>query len=139
MVADSGVLLASVCSVKDYGSRKYIGLDTGYNHFPRCFLYGAWHKITNLSRETEKKAQYDVTGYLCQSGDVFCRERKMSETHVGDVLCISDVGAYGYSMSSNFNLRVRPAELMLLSDNTIKEIRRAETVDDLLRTCSFEF
>ncbi|AUH01414.1 diaminopimelate decarboxylase [Prodigiosinella confusarubida] len=138
LVADIATLVAKVCSVKDYGSRKYIGLDTGYNHFPRCFYYNAWHEIENITSTQEKTESYDITGYLCQSGDIFCRERCLPRTYVDDIICINDVGAYGYSMSSNFNLRTKPAEVMIDEKQNIHLIRRKETIDDLLTTCLFE-
>jgi len=138
IVADSAVLLSKVCSVKNYETRNYIGLDTGYNHFPRCFYYNAWHEIVNISTSEEETKLYDVTGYLCQSGDIFARERELPLTVTGDLLCIKDVGAYGFSMSSNFNLRTRPAEVMLTLDDNLSVIRRAETLDDILLTCHLD-
>lgn len=138
IIADAGSLVTRVCSVKNVYSKKYIGLDTGYNHFPRCFYYNAWHEIYNLSNLANEKELYDITGYLCQSGDVFARQRPLAKTMVGDLLCISDVGAYGYSMSSNFNLRTKPAEYILKEDGSIKMIRRAESFDDILSTCKLD-
>ncbi|WP_157825340.1 diaminopimelate decarboxylase [Rahnella sp. AA] len=138
IVADSAVLLTRVCSVKNNEMRSYIGLDTGYNHFPRCFYYNAWHDITNLSSCHHTLKTYDIAGYLCQSGDMFARERQLPETCVGDLLCIKDVGAYGFSMSSNFNLRCKPAELMITCEHKIKLIRRAEKLNDILSTCNMD-
>lgn len=135
IVAGSGMLVSRVCSVKHTSTRKFIGLNTGYNHFPRCFYYDAWHHIENISANNTESDVYDVTGYLCQSGDVFARKRTLAKTVVGDLICINDVGAYGYAMSSNFNSRVRPAEYLLKSNGDIKLIRRPENVDDILSTC----
>lgn len=135
IVAGSGMLISRVCSVKHTPSRNFIGLDTGYNHFPRCFYYDAWHDIQNISNNNTESNVYDVTGYLCQSGDVFARQRVLSRTEVGDLICIKDVGAYGYAMSSNFNSRVRPAEFLLKRNGEIKLIRRSENIDDIISTC----
>nr|WP_113869315.1 diaminopimelate decarboxylase [Brenneria salicis]NMN90401.1 diaminopimelate decarboxylase [Brenneria salicis ATCC 15712 = DSM 30166]RBP57853.1 diaminopimelate decarboxylase [Brenneria salicis ATCC 15712 = DSM 30166]RLM28908.1 diaminopimelate decarboxylase [Brenneria salicis ATCC 15712 = DSM 30166] len=134
-VADSGKLIATVCSVKKLPHRNYIGLDTGYNHFPRCFYYNAWHDIENITSPYQETESYDVVGNLCQSGDVFARDRALTKTQKGDLLSINDVGAYGYSMSSNFNLRQRPAEYIIRRDGSYKTIRRAENFDDIYSTC----
>lgn len=138
VIANAGSLVTQVCSVKNVYSKKYVGLDTGYNHFPRCFYYNAWHDIYNLSSQNQETEIYDITGYLCQSGDVFARQRPLAKTTVGDFICIKDVGAYGYSMSSNFNLRTKPAEYLLKEDGAIKIIRRAENFDDILSTCELD-
>lgn len=131
-------MVSQVCSVKEVNAIKYIGLNTGYNHFPRCFYYNAWHEIENISKPDAEKVLYDITGYLCQSGDVFARQRYLAESTVGDFICIKDVGAYGYAMSSNFNLRARPAEYLLMENDSIKMIRRAETFEDVLSTCNMD-
>lgn len=138
LVAGSGMLISRVCSLKNTHSRNFIGLDTGYNHFPRCFYYDAWHDIENISKKDGEKVVYDITGYLCQSGDVFARQRPLTKSEVGDLLCIKDVGAYGYAMSSNFNSRVRPAEYLLKENGDIKLIRRSENFDDIISTFILE-
>ncbi|MNG73005.1 diaminopimelate decarboxylase [Serratia inhibens] len=135
VVAGAGMLISRVCSVKHTSSRNFIGLDTGHNHFPRCFYYDAWHDIENMSAGQQKKMVYDIAGNLCQSGDIFARQRTLPETEVGDLICIKDTGAYGFSMSSNFNSRVRPAEYLLKKNGEIKVIRRAENFDDIISTC----
>ncbi|SFN56383.1 diaminopimelate decarboxylase [Xenorhabdus japonica] len=138
-VANAGKLVAKVCSLKSFGNRNFMGLNTGYNHFPRCFYYNAWHHIENISAKEKHIEQYDiekydVVGNLCQSGDVFTRERPLPKTKKGDLICINDVGAYGYSMSSNFNLRRRPAEYIQDKSGSIIQIRRAENFEDLFST-----
>ncbi|EBJ5652463.1 diaminopimelate decarboxylase [Salmonella enterica] len=135
VVAGSGMLFSRVTSVKTTASRNFIGLDTGYNHFPRCFYYDAWHDIENVSADQYEKKAYDITGYLCQSGDIFARQRMLPETKVGDLICIKDVGAYGFSMSSQFNSRVRPAEYLVKINGEIKIIRRGENFEDIISTC----
>lgn len=135
VVAGAGLLISRVCSVKQTASRKFIGLDTGYNHFPRCFYYDAWHDIENMSAGKKMQTIYDITGNLCQSGDIFARQRSLPLTNVGDLICIKDTGAYGFSMSSNFNSRARPAEYLLRKNGEIDIIRRAEIFDDIISTC----
>ncbi|MGC0880369.1 diaminopimelate decarboxylase [Pantoea agglomerans] len=135
MVAGAGILISRVTSVKRTSSRNFIGLDTGHNHFPRCFLYDAWHDIENMSASQTAQETYDIAGYLCQSGDIFARQRTLPLTNVGDLMCIKDTGAYGFSMSSNFNSRVRPPEYLLRKNGDITLIRRAETFNDIISTC----
>ena len=131
VVAGSGVLLCTVTSSKTQGARKYITVDSGFNHLARPFLYGAYHQIDNISAsENAKTIVCDIVGNLCQSGDVFARDREIHEAKVGDLLCIRDVGAYGYSMASNYNSRPRPAEVAISNEGLIL-IRNRETFEEL--------
>jgi diaminopimelate decarboxylase len=81
---------------------------------------------------------YDVTGSLCENNDKFAIDRKLPPVAVGDYLAIHETGAHGYSMGFNYNGKLRHAELLLRPDGTVKRIRRAETVDDLLRTIELD-
>lgn len=132
LVADTGVLLSKVCSLKKVYDKEYLTLNTGYNHFARCFYYNSWHFIENITSNSKIYCDYDVVGYLCQSGDVFARGRRLPKTSKGDIMCIHDTGAYGYSMSSNFNLKPRPAEYIVRSSGEVEMIRRAEGFDDIM-------
>lgn len=133
LVAGSGVLLTRVNTVKKTQHRIFIGTDTGFNHLIRPILYGAHHEIVVANKAGwEKTQKVDVCGNICESGDFFARNRIMPEIDEGDLLAIMDVGAYGFSMSSNYNFRPRPAEV-LVSSNKVKIIRRRETVEDMLR------
>ncbi|EAO8183609.1 diaminopimelate decarboxylase [Salmonella enterica subsp. enterica serovar Newport] len=134
IVANTGVLISEVSSVKNHPTRNFIGLNTGYNHFPRCFYYGAWHNILNITSKDEAFIKYDIVGNLCQSGDIFARDRLLSKTYVGDLICIMDVGAYGFSMSSNFNSRVKPGEFLIEVNGNVKMIRRPEKFEDIVST-----
>lgn len=134
IVANSGVLVSKVSSVKYHPTRNFIGLDTGYNHFARCFYYGAWHDILNLTGSEDTLETYDIVGNLCQSGDVFAKDRVMPKCRAGDLLCIMDVGAYGFSMSSGFNSRVKPGEYLVEDDGSVRMIRRPEKFEDIVST-----
>ncbi|EBC4096407.1 diaminopimelate decarboxylase [Salmonella enterica] len=134
IVANTGVLISKVSSVKYHPTRNFIGLNTGYNHFPRCFYYGAWHNILNLTSKDDSFIKYDIVGHLCQSGDIFARDRFLPKTYVGDLVCIMDVGAYGFSMSSGFNSRVKPGEYLLEENGNVKMIRRPEKFEDIVST-----
>lgn len=132
-VATAGKLLSTVNSIKKTGDRTYLGINTGYNHFARCFLYEAYHEITNLSKKDSIGVSqlYDVAGYLCQSGDIFARDRRLPLSLPGDVICIHDVGAYGFAMSSNFNSRLKLAEV-LFENGECRLIRERESLQDIL-------
>ncbi|PUA31814.1 MAG: diaminopimelate decarboxylase [Zestosphaera tikiterensis] len=137
LVGNAGVLLTKVVDVKVFedGSLKkvFVGTDTGMNHLIRPALYDSYHEVIPASKaNVERKLLADVVGNICESGDVIARDRLLPELREGDILAIMDVGAYGYSMSSNYNLRPRPAEVMVYRDE-VKLIRRRETFEDLIR------
>lgn len=110
MVAESGVLLATVTQVKGKGAVQYVGVSTGMNSLIRPALYGAYHEIANLSRWGEPAGEVvNVVGPICESGDRLGNERLLPPCREGDVLAIGNAGAYGYVMSSRYNLR-EPAQ-----------------------------
>ena len=139
LVADSGVLLTTVTDIKTTPKYAFAGVDSGFNHLIRPMAYGSYHTIVNASNLHGPKKSVIVAGYLCESGDVFTRTeegsepREMAEPKPGDVLAILTAGAYGFAMSSQYNSRLRPAEVMALS-GVATLIRRRETFDDLLST-----
>ena len=92
----------------------------------------AHHHILNSGALNNKPKKYDVYGPLCESGDLFARDREISEVKEGDVLAIMNAGAYGFSMSSNYNSRPRPAEVIVLAGES-RLVRRRETLEDLLK------
>ena len=100
-------------------------------------LYDSWHDV-EIYREgkpvTEGEREvYSVVGNICESGDIVAKDRELPVTHEHDVVCILDAGAYGFSMSSNYNNRLRPAEVLIHSDGSDSLIRRRETLEDLMR------
>jgi diaminopimelate decarboxylase len=139
IVAEAGILLTTVCDIKETPLYKFVGVDSGFNHLIRPMAYGSYHRIINASNVEDEKEEVVVAGYLCESGDLFTRneegpeKRAISKVDVGNILAIMDAGAYGYSMSSNYNLRPRPAEVMV-SNGIARLIRRRETLKDLLST-----
>jgi diaminopimelate decarboxylase len=100
------------------------------NHLIRPMLYDAYHDIVNVSNPDGKQRIYTVVGYICET-DTFGWDRKLSEVHEGDILCFRNAGAYGFTMSSNYNARVRPAEVMIYQ-GVPHLIRKRETLDDML-------
>ena len=115
LVAEAGVLLVNVTTLKENDGRHIVGVDSGMNHLIRPMMYGAYHHIVNLSSEGNQ-VMYDVCGNICESGDRFAEDRMLSCVGEGNVLAIECVGAYGYSMGSLYNLRSMPAEVFVQGD-----------------------
>ncbi|MDQ3015569.1 MAG: diaminopimelate decarboxylase [Bacteroidota bacterium] len=132
LVSEAGVLLMQVTGLRETEYSRMIYVQSGFNHFLRPMNYGAYHHIINISNPNGELKEYDVVGYLCET-DTFAYQRSLNEVRQGDVLCLYNAGAYGYTMSSNYNGRPRPAEL-LVKDGTSRLIRRSETIEDLLQT-----
>ncbi len=117
--------------------KEYIGTDACAANLMRPAMYGAYHHITVLGKENEPADHlYDVTGSLCENNDKFAIDRMLPKIDMGDYLAIHDTGAHGFAMGYNYNGRLRSAELLLKEDGTVKQIRRAETVDDYFATLS---
>ena len=115
--------------------RHYIGVDACAVNLMRPAMYGAYHHITVLGKEDAILDHvYDVTGGLCENNDKFAIERSLPEIEIGDIVCIHDTGAHGFSMGYNYNGKLRSAEVLLKSDGSFKLIRRAETVQDYFAT-----
>ncbi len=131
LVSESGYFLAKVNVVKQTMSNVFAALDTGFNHLIRPMFYGSHHHIENISNPDGKTKIYSVTGYICET-DTFGTNRAIAEIKTGDVLAFYNAGAYAYMMSSNYNSRFRPAEVMVVNGKA-KLIRRRETMEDLLR------
>ena len=132
LVSEAGVLLVQVNTVKQTMSTVFAGVNSGQNHLIRPMFYDAYHHIINISNPTGKQRLYTVVGYICET-DTFGWDRKMAEVREGDILAILNAGAYGFSMSNNYNSRLRPAEV-LIENGKARLIRRRETVEDILRT-----
>lgn len=131
MVSESGYFFMKANVIKPTPATAFVGVDSGLNHFIRPMMYGGYHRIINVSNPSGTKRIYTVVGYICET-DTFGSDRKMSEVREGDILCLKNAGAYGYSMSSNYNSRYRPAEVLLI-DGQAHLIRKRENFDDLLR------
>lgn len=132
LVSESGYLLTNVNVVKHNPTKNFLCVDSGLNHLIRPMMYDAFHDIINISSKSEEKEVYDVVGYICET-DTLGSKRELPKAVAGDILCIKNAGAYGFSMASNYNSRVRPAEV-LVYQNEAKLIRRRETTEDILAT-----
>ncbi|MBD3388543.1 MAG: diaminopimelate decarboxylase [Candidatus Altiarchaeales archaeon] len=129
VVAESGLLLAKVNSVKETPEKTFINVDAGFNDLLRPAMYDAYHGIRVLGKEGESR-RYDVAGNLCESGDILGRDRMLPDVEAGDIIVIENSGAYGYSMSSNYNSMPLPAEV-LVRDSKVDLIRERQDVQEL--------
>ncbi|WP_294820477.1 diaminopimelate decarboxylase [uncultured Flavobacterium sp.] len=131
LVSEAGFFLAKVNVVKQTTSTVFAGIDSGFNHLIRPMFYGSEHYIENISNPKGKERFYSVVGYICET-DTFASNRRIAEIKEGDILCFRNAGAYCFSMSSNYNSRVRPAEV-LWHEGKGHLIRERETFEDILR------
>lgn len=140
LVAESGVLVSEVRATKSAGSNHFVLVDAGFNELMRPSMYGSFHAMSVIARDGGERLPRAsvVAGPLCESGDVFTQEeggvvapRELPEAQVGDLLVIHDTGAYGASMSSNYNTRPLAAEV-LVDGSQAQLIRRRQTVEELL-------
>ncbi len=133
IVGPAGVLLTRVLYRKTNNSKRFLIVDAAMNDLLRPSLYGAYHEIVPVSRETRKTEITDVVGPICETGDFFARDRKLPLVSEGDLLAVLDVGAYGSVLGSNYNTRGRAAEV-LVNGAKARVIRRRESLQDQLRT-----
>ena len=131
IVSECGVLLVKVNVLKQTTATVFAGVDSGQNHLIRPMFYDAWHDIINISNPDGTPRIYTVVGYICET-DTFGWDRKITEIKEGDVLAIKNAGAYGYTMSNNYNARFRPAEV-LVENGKYRLIRKREDISDLIR------
>ena len=132
LVCDSTILLTTVNTVKVTPAHKYVGVDAGFNTLIRPTMYGSYHPILVANKLNEaKKETYDIAGPICESGDLLAKDRQLPEIQEGDLLAILNAGAYGFSMSSQYNSRPRAAEVMIRGGKpTI--VREREQLKDLI-------
>ncbi|QED36421.1 diaminopimelate decarboxylase [Antarcticibacterium arcticum] len=131
LVSEAGKFLVRVNVIKQTTSTVFAGVDSGFNHLIRPMFYGSHHDIHNISNPEGKQRFYSVVGYICET-DTFAQNRRISEITEGDILAFSNAGAYSFSMSSNFNSRYRPAEV-LWHNGKAHLIRERETFEDLIK------
>ncbi|MBF0500603.1 MAG: diaminopimelate decarboxylase [Candidatus Riflebacteria bacterium] len=136
IIASAGSLLLQVISVKKSG-KTFVVVDAGMNALIRPALYDAWHDVEPI-RPRGPRCLCDVVGPVCETGDVLAHDRELALPDPGDILRIANTGAYGFSMASNYNGTMRPAEVLVDGANTTL-IRRRETLDDFFATCSTQF
>lgn len=130
IIAPAGALLTRVVYVKENSGKKFLIVDAGMNDLIRPSLYNAYHEIAPAVLRKGSRMTADVVGPVCETGDFFARGRELPQVAQGDLVAILDTGAYGMSITSNYNSRPRPAEV-LIDGGKITKIRRRETIVDL--------
>jgi diaminopimelate decarboxylase len=131
IVSEAGYFVATVNVVKETPSITFAGLNTGLNHLIRPMFYDAWHTIVNISNPEGPVKKYNITGNICET-DTFATNRDVNEIREGDYLVFKNAGAYCFEMSSNYNSRYKPAEV-LVENGVPRLIRKADKFEDLLR------
>lgn len=140
IVAESSILLGKVHAVKTNYNVKYIGTDLGFNVLVRPVMYDSHHDIEIYRKndtQSLKEETVRIVGNICETGDIIAKDRNLPEIFENDILGVLDTGAYGYSMSSNYNNRLRPAEVLIDSYGNPRLIRRRDTIEDLVRNFIF--
>jgi diaminopimelate decarboxylase len=130
IVANAGVLLTKVEYLKPGSEKNFAIVDAGMNDLIRPSLYQAWMNILPTLLRDNHKAIYDVVGPVCETGDFLGKDRELA-IEAGDFLAVAGAGAYSFAMSSNYNSRCRPAELMI-KNNKVHVVRKRETFEDLI-------
>jgi diaminopimelate decarboxylase len=130
LVSESGTFLVQVNLIKPTPACVFLGVNSGFNHLVRPMFYGSHHDIVNVTSKDPKKKVYTIVGNICET-DTFAEDREMPKAKVGDCLAFKNAGAYGFEMSSNFNSRLKPAEV-LIEDGKPRIIRKRQTFEDLL-------
>ena len=114
IVGEAGYLLFKVVDIKHTPAKKFIGVNSGFNHLIRPMMYDAYHQVINASNvDGKEKEVVSIAGNICENGDVFAHDRKLSSCSEGDIIAILNAGAYGFAMSSNYNLRDKPKEILI--------------------------
>ena len=135
VVAECCVLLGRVHDTKTVYENRFAGTDLGFNVLVRPVMYGSWHDVEIYRADgddTGIRQVVSVVGNICESGDYLVTKRELPEILEGDLIGVMDAGAYGYSMSSNYNCRLRPAEVLITTNGEVKLIRRRDRLEDLL-------
>jgi diaminopimelate decarboxylase len=132
LVCDASVLLTAVNTVKATPFKKFVGVDAGFNTLVRPTMYGSYHQVLVANKlESPEEETYDVVGPVCESGDVLAKDRRLPKVQEGDLLAVLNAGAYGFSMSSQYNARPRAAEV-LVKNGKCTLIREREKLNDLM-------
>jgi diaminopimelate decarboxylase len=131
IVGNAGIFITKKLYTKDNGVKKFMIVDAGMNDLVRPSMYDAYHEIIPVKAFKGKKITCDVVGPICESGDVFAHDRHVADIKDGELLALLSAGAYGYAMSSNYNVRGRAAEVMV-KGNKWSVVQDRETFKDLI-------
>ena len=131
IVSECGYFVTQVNVLKETTATTFVSVNSGFNHLIRPMFYDSYHRIENISNPSGELKTYSVVGNICET-DTFAWDRKLNEVREGDYLVFYNAGAYGFEMSSNFNSRLKPAEVMIKEDRPYL-VRRRDNWDDLLK------
>jgi diaminopimelate decarboxylase len=131
LVGNAGVLVTRVLYVKQNQRKRFVVVDAGMNDLMRPTLYGSYHEIVPVQERAVERSLADVVGPICESGDFFAQDRDMPDVQPGDLLAVLTTGAYGFVLSSNYNTRPRPAEVLVQGEEA-ELIRPRESMDNLM-------
>lgn len=131
LVGQAGILVARVLYLKRGGGKQFVITDAGMNDLLRPSHYAGYHGVVPVEAHGRERAEVDVVGPICETGDFLALDREIERVEPGELVAIQTVGAYGFSMSSTYNQRPRPAEVLVEGD-AARLVRRRETVDDLI-------
>lgn len=134
IVAECGMLLGEVYSVKENYGAKYVGTDLGFNVLARPVMYDSYHEIHvfKKNKDDNNTEKVNIVGNICESGDIIAKDRLLPKIVEEDIIGVMNTGAYGFAMSSNYNYRLKPAEVLITSDGKDKLIRRRDNFEDLV-------
>lgn len=137
IAAECGLILGTVYNTKTNGTKPYVGTDLGFNTLARPMLYDSFHDVEIYRKDfhgkVEEKEQ-TIVGNICESGDIIAKNRVLPVIQENDIIAMLDAGAYGFSMSSNYTQRLKPAEVLIQKDGSAKLIRRRDTFEDIFAT-----
>ena len=131
IVGESGFLLTKVVDIKKTPFKTFVGVNSGFNHLIRPMMYGSYHKIINATTVEGQKEIVTVAGNICESLHIFSKNKQITKFKEGDILALLNTGASGYAMSSTYNLRARPAEVLVLKGKS-KLIRKRDNLKDII-------
>ena len=130
MVSESGYFVTQATIIKEAPACTFVGLNSGFNHLIRPMFYDSYHDIKNISNPKAKEKEYNIVGYICET-DTFANDRLLPEVNVGDYILFKNAGAYGFEMGSNFNSRLKPAQVLWHNEQA-HLIRERDTFEDLI-------
>ena len=131
LVGNAGIILSEVLYVKESHGENFLVIDSSMSELMRPAMYGAWHTIEPVQNRDAAQTQYTVVGPVCESSDIFAKNREMPAMKTGDLVVIYSTGAYGFCMASNYNTRLRPPEILVDGDE-VAVIRPRETYEDII-------
>lgn len=133
--AECGILLGEVYSIKENYGIKYVGTDLGFNVLARPVMYDAYHEVYVAKQKNDytQEEQVTIVGNICESGDIIAKDRLLPKIDEGDVVVIMNAGAYGFAMDSNYNCRLKPAEVLITSDGQDRLVRQRDKIENIIR------